>query len=108
MHALAEVTTYVPQKSYYLRFDLNDTFGSVSVVETLPHGKCCYSAPQIARDTNDGDSESWEQELQARVSFVVASYDRYVGESRWKFVFGKKWKLSNAHFQISIRNKPFQ
>ena len=39
VHTLAEVTTYVPQKSYYLRFDLNDTFGSVSVVETLPHGK---------------------------------------------------------------------
>ena len=46
--------------------------------KTLPHGKCCYSASQIARDTNDGDSESGEQELQARVSFVVAAYDRYI------------------------------
>ena len=46
--------------------------------KTLPHGKCCYSAPQIARDTNDGDSESREQGLQARVSFVVAEYHRYV------------------------------
>ena len=43
--------------------------------KTLPHGKCCYSAPKIARDTNDGDSESMKQELQARVSFVVAEYD---------------------------------
>ena len=50
--------------------------------KTLPHGKRDNSAPQIARDTNDGDSESWEHRLQASVSIVVASYDRYVGESR--------------------------
>ena len=43
--------------------------------KTLRHGKCCYSTPQIARDTNDGDSESREQGLQSRVSFVVAEYD---------------------------------
>ena len=46
--------------------------------KTLPHGKRDNSAPQIARDANDGDSESRDQELQARASFIVAAYYRYV------------------------------
>ena len=99
MHTLAEVTTYVPQKSYYLRFDLNDTFGSVSVVETLPHGKWCYSAPQIATETNNGDSESREEGLQARVSNATSEYDGYVDYIRWKDAFGEKQKSSNTYFQ---------
>ena len=46
--------------------------------KTLPHGKRDNSAPQIARDANDGDSESRDQGLQARASFIVAAYYRYV------------------------------
>ena len=46
--------------------------------ETLPHGKCCYSALQTPRETNDGDSESREQGLEAQVSLVVAEHGGYV------------------------------
>ena len=37
-----------------------------------------FSAPQTATETNDGDSESWQQGLQAGVSYAVAEHDRCV------------------------------
>ena len=54
------------------------SFGHCLKKWTLPHGKGDYSAPQIARETNDGDSESWEQGLQDDASDIAAEYDRYV------------------------------
>ena len=77
-------------KTHYLESKLHELYSECPCVgswhildiffslETLPHGKCCYSAPKIAREINDGDSESWEHGLQERASFVVAAYYRYV------------------------------
>ena len=50
--------------------------------KTLPHAKGECSAPQIGRETTDGDSETREQGLQVYVSHVVAAYDEYVDWSR--------------------------
>ena len=66
--------------------------------KTLPHGKGDFSAPQIAIDTNDGVSESWEYDLQAHVSQVVAECDEHVDQSRWKNGFGENPFWRNALF----------
>ena len=77
-------------KTHYLESKLHELYSECPCVgswhildiffslETLPHGKCCYSAPKITREINDGETESWEHGLQERASFVVAAYNRYV------------------------------